>query len=41
MAFKHSLSIMSARFSTVYKLFLFLLVLAIVAAGVSVETRPV
>ncbi len=36
MAFKHSLSIMSARFSTVYKLFLFLLVLAIVAAGVSV-----
>ena len=36
MAFKHSLSIMSARFSTVYKLFLFLLVLAIVAAAVSV-----
>lgn len=36
MAFKHSLSIMSARFSTVYKLFLFLLVLALIASAVSV-----
>ena len=37
MAFKHSLSIMTARFSTIYKLFLFLLVLAIVFAALSVS----
>lgn len=36
MAFKHSLSIMSARFSTAYKLFLFLIVLALIASAVSV-----
>ncbi len=36
MAFKHSLSIMSARFTTVYKLFVFLLIVATLATGVAV-----